>query len=177
MRFFTFLVGVIFGVGGAVAYMVFAAPMAPPPPSAALPKDPPLSVTFGESLITDLLKHSTVRAPGVEIPPGALRAELRDGVIVIHADVDIVGQSSRGSAVVRPLLRDGRIAFEVVETTLGVLPLPQLESLVNQQVNARLQGVLNLLPVQITGIRVEQATGITVSCQVDLARLTRPTGS
>jgi len=170
VRFLAFLFGIVVGVGGAVAYMVFTPPADAVTPS-KLPPSAPLTVTFGEPLITGLLQRGSLRIPGASVPPDSLRAEIGDGVLTVRATVDIAGRSSHAKAVVRPVLTRGTLRVEVVEGTLGVLPVPALQQLLDEQVNPRLRTVFAGLPATVTGVALDRERGLSVSAEIDLSRL------
>jgi len=46
-----------------------------------------------------------------------------------------------------------------------------MDQLLEQQINARLQPLLEGVPVIVTGVGVDPARGLVVTCQVDLDRL------
>ncbi|CAN5913584.1 hypothetical protein BH11MYX3_BH11MYX3_17060 [soil metagenome] len=172
MRFILFVLGLALGIAGTLAYVLFASSAEPPPPVAqALPANPPLTVTLSEPFLTALVRRGTVDPPGVSVPRTALRAELRDDTIIVHANVEVLGQPTESSTVLRPLVRNGRLAIDVVETHVGSLPMPAMDQLLDQQINARISSLLDGMPVTITGVKVERDRGLTVSCQVDLDRL------
>ena len=178
MRIFLFLLGIVLGVGGTLAYAVLANPGEPATASAPLPVNAPITVTLGESFLTAVLRRSAISpapggAPGVAVPATALRAELKDGQIVVHATVDVLGKPTESTAIMRPVLRGGRLAIDVVETQLGDLPIPALEGVLDEQINARLASLMQGMPVTFTGVNVTQAAGLVITCQVDLAQLER----
>lgn len=177
MRIVLFLLGIVLGVGGTLAYSVLANP-AEPAVSAPLPTNAPITVTLGESFLTAVLRRSAITpapsgAPGVAVPASALRAELADDKIIVHATVDVLGKPTESTATMRPVLRDGRLVIDVVETNLGDLSIPALEGVLDQQINARLASLLQGMPVTFTGVKVTRAGGLVVTCQVDLAQLER----
>lgn len=178
MRFFLLLFGIVLGVSGTLAYSVLANPAEPASVSAPLPTNAPITVTLGESFLTAVLRRSAISpapagAPGVAVPASALRAELKDDAIVVHATVDVLGKPTEGSAILRPALREGRLVIDVVETNLGELSIPALEGVLDQQINARLASLLQGMPVTFTGVKVTRDAGLVVTCDVDLARLER----
>ncbi len=170
MRFLAFLFGIVVGVGGAVAYMVFTPPVDAVTPS-KLPSSAPLTVTFGEPLITGLLQRGSLRIPGASVPPDSLRAEVGDGVLTVRATVDIAGRQTQAKAVLRPIVDQGTVRVEAVEGTLGVLPVPALQQLLDEQVNPRLRTVFGGLPATVTGVALEHDRGLSVSAEIDLTRL------
>jgi len=178
MRFVVFLLGTILGVGGTLAYSVLANPAELPAATASLPANAPITVTLGESFLTAVLRRSAISpapsgTPGVAVPASALRAELGDGEIIVHAAVDVLGQPTESTARMRPVLRGGRLAIEVIETNLGDLSIPALEGVLDQQINARLASLMEGMPVFVTGVKVTRDAGLIVTCQVDLAQLER----
>jgi hypothetical protein len=178
MRFVLFLLGIVLGVGGTLAYSILANPAEPVTASAPLPANAPITVTLGEPFLTAVLRRSVlspapVGTTALSVPPSALRAELTDDAIVVHATVDVLGKPTEGTAILRPVLRGGRLAIEVVETNLGDLAIPALEGVLDQQINARLASLLADMPVTFTGVKVTREAGLIVTCQVDLAHLER----
>lgn len=173
MRFIILLFGIALGVAGTLAYSVFANPPETVPAAQALPADPPITVTLGESFLTALVRRGTPPTQGVSVPPTALRTEVRDDAIVVHANVDVLGKMTQGTAVLRPVLRDGKLKIEVVETNLGDLSIPAMEQVLEQQIDMRLRMLLEGLPVTITGVKLERGRGLIVTCNVDLERLER----
>ncbi len=171
MRFFLFLFGIALGVAGTLAYTMFVEHPATTPVAQILPTDPPITVTLGESFLTALVRRGALDTPGISVPGNALRAELADGTIVVHAAVEVVGQSTEGTITLRPKLTGDHLAIEVVETNLGSVPLPAMDQMLETQINARVQSLLAGLPVTITGVTVEKGRGLIVTCQVDLAQL------
>lgn len=169
MRFVLFLFGIILGVGGTLAYVVLAHPADPAAIAAPVPVNAPITVTLGESFLTAVLR----RSPPVAARATALRAELRDGEIVVHVAVDVLGTPTEGTAVLRPILRGGRLAIDVVSTNLGDLSIPAVDAMLDQQINARLASLLAGMPVTFTSVRVTPGVGLVVTCDVDLARLER----
>jgi uncharacterized protein YpmS len=173
VRFFILLFGIVLGVAGTLAYSVLANPPEPVPAAQALPADPPMTVTLGESFLTALVRRGTPPTTGVSVPPTALRTEVRDDAIVVHANVDVLGKMTSGTAVLRPVLRDGHLKIEVVETNLGDLSIPAMEQVLEQQIDARLKSLLDGMPVTITGVKLERGRGLIVTCNVDLDRMER----
>jgi uncharacterized protein YpmS len=171
MRFILFVLGIALGIAGTLAYVLFASSAEPAPVAQALPANPSITVTLGEPFLTALVRRGTVETPGVSVPRTALRAELRDDTIIVHANVEVLGQPTDSSTVLRPLVRNGRLGIDVVETHVGSLPMPAMDQLLDKQINARIASLLDGMPVTITGVKVERDRGLVVSCQVDLDRL------
>lgn len=175
MRLVLFLLGLALGVAGTLAYAVFASPAEPATVSAPLPANAPITLTFSDSFLTAVLRRSVISsaggAPGLAIPASGLRAELRDDVIVVHATVDVLGRPTESTAILRPVLRDGGLAIDVVETNLGDLPVPGFENVLGQQINARLASLMEGMPVTFTGVKVTREAGLEITCQVDLDHL------
>ncbi len=171
MRFILFLLGVAIGVAGTLAYALFANQPEPAPVAQAVPANPPITVTLGESFLTALVRKSTVDTPGVSIPRSALRAELRDDTIIVHANVEVLGQPTDSSTVLRPVVKDGHLGIDVVETHVGQLPLPAMDQVLDKQINARMQSLFEGMPVTVTGVSIDRDHGLTISGQVDLDRL------
>ncbi len=175
MRFFLFLFGIALGVAGTLAYTMFVLHPATTPVVEALPADPPITVTLGESFLTAIVRRGALDTPSFSVPGNALRAELGDGTIIVHAAVEVVGQSTEGLVTLRPTLTAGRLGIAVVETNLGSVPLPAMDQMLETQINARVQSLLAGLPVTLTGVTVERGRGLIVTCQVDLQRLEQRT--
>ena len=170
MRLLLFLFGIALGVAGTLGYAVFAHP-AVEPSTQPLPANQPIAVTLGENFLTGILQRAVLDTPGVTVPRSALRAELRDDTIVVHANVEVLGKATDGRAVLHPVLRNGHLAIDVAETNLGTLELPALEQVLDKQINARINSLLAGMPVTVTGVKVEREHGLTIVCQVDLDKL------
>lgn len=162
MRFVLFLFGIAIGVAGTLAYAVFLAPTAQPAVALPLPANPPVTLTLGQDFLTALVR----RAAHTD-----LRTELKDDAIVVHANMEVLGQPTNGTAELRPVLRDGQLQIDVVGTNLGAVPVPQLQDTVAQQINARVHSLLEGMPVTITGVHVDRDHGMTITCDVDVDRL------
>ena len=65
----------------------------------------------------------------------------------------------------------GRLRIEVVETNLGSIVLPAMDQLLETQINDRVRLLLDGIPVTVTGVAIDPARGLVVTCQVDLERL------
>lgn len=177
MRFVLLLIGIALGIAGTLAYSILANP-AEPTVATPLPANAPITVTLGESFLTAVLRRSAISpapsgAPGVAVPASALRAEVGDGELIVHATVDVLGKPTETTARMRPVLRGGRLAIDVIETNLGDLSIPALEGVLDQQINARLASLMQGMPVTFTGVSVTRGIGLIVTCQVDLAQLER----
>src|SRR4051812_41068186 len=162
MRFVLFLLGLAFGVAGTLAYAMFFAPAAQPALALPLPANPPVTLTLGQSFLTALVR----RASNTD-----LRTELKDGAIVVHANMEVLGQPTDGTAELRPVLRDGQLQIDVVGTNVGAVPVPQLQDTVAKQINARVHSLLEGMPVTITGVQVDREHGMTITCDVDVNQL------
>jgi hypothetical protein len=172
MRFVLFLLGLVLGVTTTLAYTVFVpARGAPSPDAPPLPAQPPITVMLGEPFLTSLVQRAALDAPGVTLERSRLRVEPRDETLLLHATVEMLGQRTSGTAVLRPTLADGALRIEVVETNLGLLPVPALDRVLEEQINARLRSLLDGMPVTFTGVRIESARGLTVTARVDLDRV------
>lgn len=171
MRFVLFVFGIVLGVAGTLAYTMFVVNPAPAPLPQVLPPDPPITVTLGESFLTAMVRRGALDTPGFTIPGSALRAEPIDGAIVVHATVDVLGQTTEGTVTLRPIIAGGRLRVAVIATDLGSVPLPAMDRLLEAQIDARVQSLLAGLPVTVTGVRVERGRGLVVTCEVDLKRL------
>lgn len=178
MRFVIFVLGVVVGVVGFFAYGVFVAPspapthpiaVAPPVP---LPSHAPLTVTLDETVLTALMQRAIANAPaanmpGIDVPKTQVRVELAGDRIVVHASVEVLGAPTEGTVTLRPVVRAGRLAIDVVETNLGAIALPAMDDVLASQINARLQPLFDGLPVTVSGVAVE-AKGLVVTCQLNL---------
>ena len=179
MRLLLFLFGIALGVAGTLAYAMFingtaaeASVVAQP-----LPPNPPITITLGEAFLTGIVRRAALETPGVSVPPTQLRTELRDDSIIVHANVDVLGQATDATATLRPVLRDGQLRIDVVKTSVGTMPVPQLEQVLEKQINARVQSLLAAMPATITGVEIDHAHGLTITCAVDLDKLDRHAGS
>jgi uncharacterized protein YpmS len=175
VRFVILVVGIVLGVVGTVAYGMFAA-TAPVPVARPVPTHAPVTLTLDENFLTALMQRAVAdgaasTVPGVAVPKTQVRAELRGDLIVVHASVEVLGAPTEGTVSMRPMLRNGRLALDVVETNLGSIALPAMDEVLDKQINARMQSLLDGMPVTVTGIGVEPGRGLAVTCQVDLERL------
>jgi hypothetical protein len=179
MRLLLFLFGIALGVAGTLAYAMFANGTAAEVVAVAqpLPPDPPITITLGEPFLTGIVRHAALETPGVAVPPTQLRTELRDDTIIVHANVDVLGQATDAMATLRPVLRDGQLRIDVVKTSVGTMPIPALEQVLEKQINARVQSLLAAMPATITGVAMDHARGLTITCDVDLDKLDRHAGS
>jgi len=57
------------------------------------------------------------------------------------------------------------------------MPVPQLEQMIEKQINTRVQTLLASLPATITGVEIDHAHGLTVTADVDLDKLDHHAGS
>jgi hypothetical protein len=171
MRLVLFVLGVAIGVAATLAYAVFSHPAKPAPVAQPLPATAPITVTLGERFLTGVLRRGALETPGVTVPRTALRAELRDDTIVVHANVEVLGRATESTATLRPVLRNGQLAIDVVSTNLGNLPLPAMEQVLEKQINARLQSLLEGMAVTITGVKVDRGKGLIITGDVDLDQL------
>lgn len=170
VRFLIFLLGLALGIAATLAVVVFspARTVSPPRP---LPEDAPISVTFGDRFLTSLVRHADLPAPpGVTIERSELRVRLRDHDLVVLAGLTVLGSPVQATVTLRPVLRDDRLAIEVVATDLGTMPLP-IERVLEDQINGRLAWLLDGIPVTVTGVAVERGRGLTVTCEVDVEQL------
>jgi hypothetical protein len=85
--------------------------------------------------------------------------------------VEVLGRATESTATLRPVLRDGHLAIDVVSTNLGNLPLPAMEQVLEKQINARLQSLLEGMAVTITGVKVDRGKGLIITGDVDLDQL------
>lgn len=174
MRALLFVVGIALGVLGTIAYGMFIATPPVPAPQTVV-SHAPMTVSLDERFLTALMQRAVadgvVAAPGVDVPRTQVVAELRDGLIVVHANVEVLGQPTQGTITLRPVLDAGRLKIQVAETNLGSIVLPAMDQLLEQQINARIQPLLEGVPVIVTGVGVDPAHGLVLTCQVDLDRL------
>jgi hypothetical protein len=167
MRFVLFLLGLLLGVAGTLAYAMFAGAPAAQTVTQPPADDAPVTVTLGKPFLDGLLQRTVLELPGVGATPADLHVELRDGTIAVLADIDVMGRNARGETVLKPVLRDGRLRVEVVETNLGAIPLPAMERVIEDRINTRLRALLAGIPVTFTGVTVDHARGLVVACRVD----------
>jgi uncharacterized protein YpmS len=167
MRFVLFLLGLVLGVAGTLAYAMFASAPAAPTVARPIADDAPITVTLGKPFLDALLQRTVLDLPGVGATPTDLHVEFRDGTISVFADIDVLGRSARGETVLKPVLRDGRLRVEVVETNLGAIPLPAIERVIEDRINARVRSLLAGIPVTFTGATVDHVRGVVVACRVD----------
>ncbi len=173
MRLLLFVFGIVLGVAGTLAYAmsatgasVSAVSMAP-----VLPANPQITVTLGGDFLTAIVRRAVLQTPGVAVARTQLATVLHDDTIVVHANVDVLGRTAEGSATLRPVVRDGRLRIDVLATSLGAMPIPAMDQVFEREINARLESLLAGMPVTITGATVDRARGLTITCDVDLARL------
>jgi hypothetical protein len=182
VRFVILVFGIVLGVLGTVAYGMFVA-TGPGPAPMPVATHAPVTVTLDESFLTALMQRAIADAPaassvpGVDVPKTAVRAELRGDLIVAHASVSVLGAPTEGTVSMRPVLRGGKLAIDVVETNLGSIALPALDQVLDQQINARLKSLLDGMPVTVTGVGIEPGRGLQVIGQVDLEQLERSPAS
>ncbi|MEO6772078.1 MAG: hypothetical protein ABI467_03540 [Kofleriaceae bacterium] len=179
MRLLLFLFGIALGVAGTLAYAMFANQTHAEVVAVArpLPQNPPITVTLGEPFLTGIVRRAALETPGVAVAPTQLRTELRDGVIIVHANVEVLGHTTDATATLRPVLRDGQLRIDVVKTSVGTMPIPALDQVLEQQINARVQSLLAALPATITGVEIDHVRGLTITCSVDLDKLELRAGS
>lgn len=174
MRFLLFLFGLVVGVAATLAYALFFHAEPSVPATRPVLAEAPLTVTLGERFLTGVVQRAVLDAPrGVDVPPANMKVELRDDRIELHAAIEVLGRPTRGRAVLRPLLQNGKLVMEVVETDLGSFPIQAVEQVLEQQVNARIGSFLDGMPVTFTGVRVD-ARGLTLTCDVDLDAIAGP---
>ena len=175
VRFVMLVLGIVLGVLGTVAYGMFVA-TEPVPVARPVPTHAPVTLTLDESFLTAVIQRaiadgSAGSMPGVAVPKTQVRAELKGDLIVVHASVEVLGAPTEGTVSLRPALRSGRLALDVVETNLGSIALPAMDQVLDKQINARVQSLLDGVPVTVTGFGVEPGRGLSVTGQVDLERL------
>lgn len=175
MRAVLFVLGIVVGVIGMVGYGVFEGSGSVPAPQ-PLPAHAPLTVTLDANVLTALVQRAIADAPvanmpGVAVPKTQVRADLHGDLIVVHASVEVLGAPTEGTVTLRPVLRAGRLAIDVVETNLGSIALPAMDDVLARQINARLQPLFDGLPVTVSGVGVEAGRGLVLTCQVDLQQL------
>jgi hypothetical protein len=177
MRLLLVVVGIVLGVLGTIAYGVFV-PTEPMPAPQPVISHAPMTVTLDARFLTALVQRAVgdgaLQAPGVDVPRTQVEAELRDGLIVVHAKVEVLGQPTQGTVTLRPVLDAGRLRIQVADTNLGSIELPALDELLETQINDRVGALLDGLPVIVTGVGADAAHGLVVTCQVDLDRLPSP---
>lgn len=176
MRFVLFLLGLVLGVAATLGYVVFIESDGQRHAQTrdALEPDAPVTIILGEPFLNGLVRHIVVdSAAGDAMDPSAVAVHLRDGTIVLAADVDVLGQRTRGTARLRPMIENGELRLDVIDTFLGRLPLPPMDRAIEQQLNARLHSMFEDMPVRVTGARVDQTRGLILTCEIDLARIAR----
>lgn len=173
MRFVAFLVGLVLGIAGTLAYAMFetSSSVSAVSPAPVLPSNPQITVTLGDDFLTAIVRRAALQTPGVADARTNIVTELRDQTIVVHVNIDVLGRTAEGSATLRPMVRDGRLRIEVVDTSLGTTSLPAIEGVLEREVNQRIGSLLSGMPVTITGVAVDPSRGLTITCSVDLARL------
>lgn len=174
MRFLLLVVGIALGVLGTVAYGMFVATAPVPAPQPVI-SHAPMTVALDERFLTALvqraLANGAVEAPGVDVPRTQIDATFGKGVIIVRANVEVLGQPSEGTVTLRPVLDAGRLRFQVAETNLGTIELPAIDEVLETQINERVGYLLDGLPVTVTSVAADPAYGLMVTCQVDLDRL------
>jgi hypothetical protein len=167
MRLLLFLFGLVLGVAGTLVYAMFGSSTEPPVATQPPEQDAPITLVFGKPFLDAMLDRTAVDLPGPGAPPTDLQVELRDGTLAVIAEVEVLGKTARGEAVVKPVIRDGKLRVDVVETNVGEIPLPAIEKTIEDQLNTRLRVLLSGLPVEFTGATVDRTRGLVVSCNVD----------
>jgi hypothetical protein len=174
MRIVLLVVGIALGVLGTIGYGMFIATPPAPAPQPVI-AHAPMTVSLDERFLTALMQRAVidgaVAAPGVEVPRTQVRAELRNGLIVVHANVEVLGAPTQGSVTLRPVLEAGRLRVQVDDTNLGSIQLPAMDQLLETQINARVSSLLDGMPVTVTSVGIDPARGLVLTCQVDLDRL------
>lgn len=177
MRLLLFLFGIALGVAATLAYAIFVDGKSAAAVAVAidqpLPANPSISIRLGEPFLTGVVRHAAAETPGVAVQPTQLNTELRDGTIIVHANVDVLGQVTDANATLRPVVRDGQLHIDVVKTDVGTMPVPGVAQMLEKQINARVQTLLASLPATITGVEIDHAHGLTITCDVDLDKLDR----
>jgi hypothetical protein len=174
VRFVLLLVGIVLGVLGTVAYGMFVATPPVPAPQPVI-THAPMTVALDERFLTAVMQRAVsdgaAAAPGVDVPRTQVSAELRNGLIVVHANVKVLGQPTDGEVTLRPVLEAGRLRFQVADTALGSIELPAIDQVLEAQLNDRIRSLLDGLPVTVTSVGIDPARGLVLTCQVDLDRL------
>lgn len=172
MRALMLVLGFLLGVASALAYAMFVAR----PPEVTTPAaditDAPVMVTFDDQVVTGLIRRAAQDSHDLGVAPASLSAELRDDTIIVHAAVDVLGGRTDGTVVLHPTIVSGKLHVEVVKASLGSMPLPALEQLVEDQIDKRVGALIAGLPITLTGVRVEHSRGLIVECRVDFDHLT-----
>lgn len=168
MRLVLFALGLVLGVASTLAYALFANLPDAIPTSRPLAANPPITVIFGEPFLDALVGRAVLEVPGSVARPSNVRARFRGDTIVVQAEVDVLGRAARGEAVLRPVLRDGRMRVDVVATSLGALPVPAMDKRLEDQINERIRALLADMPVTLTGASIDPARGLVVTCRLDL---------
>ena len=177
MRFVLFLLGLVVGVAGTLAYAMFFNAETSATATRPVLGEAPITVTLGERFLTGVVQRAvndTATPRGVDVPAANLRVTMRDDVLELHANIEVLGKPASGTAVLRPLLRDGRLEIEVVETNLGSMPLAPIEQLLEDQINQRIASLLEGMPVTVTGVRVDRMRGLILTCDVALDEVAGP---
>ena len=175
MRIVILLVGIVLGVLGTIAYGMFVV-TGPGPVATPVPTHAPMTVALDENFLTAVMQRAIATTPastvpGVDVPKTNVRASLRGDNIVVHASVNVLGAPTEGTMSLRPVLRGGKLAFEVTDTNLGSIALPAMDQVLETQINARVQPLFDGMPVTVTGVGIEPGRGLVLTCQVDLERL------
>jgi len=172
MRLVTFILGLLLGAAGAVAYMMFGMPARQPVVTAPLPKDPALTIVFGPGVVDQVIQRGA-REAAAEASAHDVRTELRNGVIVVDGEVELLGQTSHASVELRPVLRAGQLRVDVAQPSVGALPVPvpALEQILERELDTRIHAMLDGMPVTLSGVQVDPVRGVTVTGEVDPAAL------
>ncbi len=168
---FGLVLGFILGVAAAVGYLWLTGSEALPP-GRPLAEHPPVSVTFGEPFLTAVIRRSVASAPMMGSITD-LVIQVEPGAIVVKGNVEVLGRPSVATATVRPVVRSGRLRFDVVSTNLGDLPVP-VEQMLEDQINTRVRALLADLPVEVTGVSVVPERGLVITFRVDLDQVPLP---
>ncbi len=170
MRLFLLALGFVLGVGATLVFAIFIRPTGTPVVR-SLPAEPSITVVLGEHFLGEMIRQAVRESPGMATAPTDIRVRLRSDTIVVHASVEVLGRRTEGTAVLRPVLKQGRLRVDVVQTSLGAMPIPPLEQSLEAQINARIGSLLTGMPVTFTGVRVEPTRGLVLTCNVEVESL------
>lgn len=178
MRFVLFVLGLVLGVAITLGYVVFVdTNVRPPAPRVALEREAPITVVLGEPFLAGIVRLALVEsAPTSALEPVTVTVDVSDDALVVGADINVLGQQARGTARLRPMLEHGELRLGVIDSTLGGLPLAPMDDAIEQQLNARLHSLFEGVPVTVTGLRLDRARGLILTCEIDLAQLARTEG-
>lgn len=160
------LAGFVLGAGAVIVYLVASArPVAPRP----VPADPPVMVTLGAPFLTAVMHQAIAHSPQAAMISD-LRVVPREGELELTANVAVLGYATRATVELRPVVRAGTLAVEVVAGEVGNLPVP-IESMLQDELDRRMRALWTDVPFTVTAVAVRPDRGLMISGRVDVGAL------